>query len=107
MFPFTEESHMKLLVVTFDCQLSYRRHLRAVAVIASQRLDLLRKACLLDPRSLQTVYCGFVRPVKEYCPLVWMGEPDCHLRRRDQTHRSAFRQIGPGHCFRASLLVEW
>ena len=32
----------------------------------------------------------------EYRPLVWMGEPDCHLRRLDQTQRSALRQIGPG-----------
>ena len=42
-----EESHMELLVVPFDCQLSYRCHLRAVTVRASQRFDLLRKASLL------------------------------------------------------------
>ena len=51
--PITEESHMKLLEVTFDCQLSYRRHLRAVTVTANQRIDLLRKASLLlDPVGL-------------------------------------------------------
>ena len=70
--------------VKFDCQLPYRRHLRAVAVRASQCLGLLRKASpLLDPRSHQTVYCAFLHPVMEYCPLVWMGAADCHLRRLD------------------------
>ena len=59
--PITEESHLKLLVVTFDCQLSYRRHLRAVTVKASQPLDLLKRASiLLDPCSHQTVYCMWV-----------------------------------------------
>ena len=91
--PITEE----LLGVTFDCQLSYRRHLCAVAVRARQRLGLLRKASpLLDPRSCQTVYCWFLRPVMKYCPQVWMGMADCHLRRLDQTQRLALNLIGPG-----------
>ena len=95
--PVTEESHLKLLGVTFNCQLSYRCHLRAVAVRASQHLCLLRKASLLlDPRSRRTVYYGFLRPVMEYCPLVWMGAAGCHLRRLDQTQRSALHLIGPG-----------
>ena len=94
--PITEETHLKLLGVTFDCQLSCRRRLHAVTKRASQRIGLLRKASLLlDPRSRQTVNCGFVRPVMEYCPLVLMGAADCHLRQLDQTQRSALQPIGP------------
>ena len=94
--PITEESYLKLLVVTFDSQLSYRRHLRAVTARANQRLGLLRNVSpLLDPCSRQIVYCEFVRPVMEYCPRVWMGAADWHLRRLDQAQRSALL-IGHG-----------
>ena len=48
--PITEESHLKRLGVTFDCQFSYRRQLRADAVRASQRLGLLS---LSSPRPSQ------------------------------------------------------
>ena len=87
----------KLLGVTLDSQLSHRNHLRTIAIRARKRLGLLRKASpLLDSRSRATVYRGFVRPVMEYCPLVWMGAADCHLQRLDQTQRSALHLIGPG-----------
>ena len=92
-----EESQLKLLGVTFDSQLSHRQHLRTVALRARQRLGLLRKASsVLDSRSRVIVYHGFVRPVMEYCPLVWMGAADCHLKRLDRTQRSALHLIGNG-----------
>ena len=95
--PLNGESNLKLLGVTLDSQLSHRNHLRTIAIRARQRLGLLRKASpLLDSRSRATVYRGFVRPVMEYCPLVWMGAADCHLQRLDQTQRSALHLIGPG-----------
>ena len=94
--PITEESYLKLLVVTFDCHLSYRRHLRAVTARANQRPGLLRNVSpLQNPCSRQIVYCEFVRPVMKYCPLVLMGTADCHLQRLDQTRRSALL-IGSG-----------
>ena len=78
--PLNGESNLKLLGVTLDSQLSHRNHIRTVAIRAHQRLGLLQKASpLLDSRSRATVYRGFVCPVMEYCPLVWMGAPDCHL----------------------------
>ena len=95
--PLNGESNLKLLGVTLDSQLSHRNHLRTVAIRAHQRLGLLRKASpLLDSRSRATVYRGFVRPVMEYFPLVWMGAADCHLQRLDQTQPSALHLIGPG-----------
>ena len=66
-----EEIHLKLLEVMFDFQLSYHRHLHAVAEQTSQRPGLLGKATpRLNPHSRQTVYCGSVVPVVEYCQLV-------------------------------------
>ena len=92
-----EERYLKLLGMTFDWQLSYRRHLRAITVRARQRIGLLRKVSpLLDLRSRQTVYCEFVRPVMEYCPLISMVGAECHLRRLDRTQHSPLHLIGPG-----------
>ena len=86
--PLNGESNLKLFGVTLEGQLSHRDHLRTIAIRARQRLGLLRKASpLLDSRSRATVYRGFVRPVKEYCPLVWMGAVDCHLQGLDLSIR--------------------
>lgn len=90
-----EEEHIKLLGVTFDRQLSYTTHLHGVASKAAQRIHFLKKtAHLLDARGRATVYRGFVRPVMEYCCLVWMGAST--LARLDRIQHRALKVIGPG-----------
>jgi len=92
-----EENHLKLLGVTFDSSLSFRKHLRALAVRGNQRLGLLRKAApLLDSAGRAKVYNGFIRPLFEYCPLVWMGAAQQHLNQLDRVQRRALHIIGPG-----------
>ena len=41
------------------------------------------------------MYKGFVLPVLEYAPLVWMGAAPSHLARLDSVQRRALRIIGP------------
>ena len=87
-----EEECVKLLGVLFDRSLLYHDHLRNVAVHASQRLGLLRRTSwILGSESLLRVYKGFVRPVMEYEPLVWMGAADTHLRRLECVQSCAAR----------------
>ena len=87
---------MKLLGVTFDSKLSFRQHLHAVSTRACQRLGFLRKAShVLDHRGRLCAYKGFVRPVLEYAPLVWMGAAPTHLARLDRVQRRAMAIIGP------------
>ena len=90
-----EEDTLKLLGVTFDRKLSFRTHLRHVSVRGNQRLYFLRKAArYLDSQSLMKVYRGFVRPILEYSPLVWMGAAPSHLARLDQVQKRAMKIAG-------------
>ena len=88
---------MRLLGVTFDRHLSYSPHLRSTAVRAAQRIGFLRKAfTLLDHHGRTVAYKGFIRPVLEYCPLVWSGAAACHLERLDKVQKRALSLIGAG-----------
>ena len=95
--PVPESSQMRLLGVTFDQSLSFHSHLRQLAVRARKRLGFLNKAShILDSKARCTVYKGFVRPVLEYCPLVWLGASATSLGQLDSIQRRALNIIGPG-----------
>jgi len=89
--------HVKLLGVTFDSKLTFATHLRNVALRATSRLGFLRRASrVLDPAGRLTTYRGFVRPILEYAPTVWMGAATTHLRQLDRVQRKALHILGPG-----------
>ena len=89
--PIDEESEIKLLGVTFDTHLTFNSHIRSVALRANSRLHLLpRAAPILNPRHRETMYKGFVRPLLEYAPLVWMGPSTTQL---DRVQRRALHII--------------
>ena len=91
-----EESALKLLGVTIDSTLGYADHLRNVAVRASQRMYFLRRvAPLLNALGRAKLFKGFVRPLFEYCPLVWMGASTTALSRLDNIQRRALKLINP------------
>ena len=93
--PVPEEDNIKLLGVEFDAHLNFRRHIRTLAIRGNQRLALLRKtARLLDSSGRLTLYKGFVRPVLEHAPLVWLGAAPTHLSRLDHVQHRALRLIG-------------
>ena len=92
-----EVNSLKLLGVVFDRYLSYGPHLHSTAIRASQRIGFLRKASgVLTLQGKITAYKGFVRPVMEYCPLVWLGAAPCHLSRLHRVQKRALSLIGPG-----------
>ena len=77
-----EADTIKLLGVTFEAELSFRDHLHSIATRGCQRLGVLRRACrMLDYHGRLCAYKGFVRPILEYAPLVWMGAASSHLAR--------------------------
>ena len=92
-----EVDTMRLLGVTFDRHLSYSSHLHSTAVRAAQRIGFLRKAfTLLDHHGQTVAYKGFIRPVLEYCPLVWSGAAACHHESLDRVQKHALSLIGEG-----------
>ena len=91
-----KESRLKLLGVSFDSKLSYGYHIHRTAIRATQRLHFLRKAAVvLCPRGRAVVYKGFVRPLMEYSPLVWLGAAPTHLNKLDRVQLRALKIIGP------------
>ena len=94
-----EVNQLKLLGVIFDHSMNYGNHLRATALRASQRIGFLRKAAnILDLRGKLVAYKGFIRPLMEYCPLVWSGAAPGHLSRLNRVQKRALALIGPGVC---------
>ena len=92
-----EVEELKLLGVLFDRSLSFRSHIRQVAVRGHQRLGFMRKALpILDSKAKYAVYRGFVRPVLEYCPLSWLGASQSTLNQLDRVQHRALKLIGPG-----------
>jgi len=90
-----EATQLKLLGVTFDQKLSFAAHLRTVAGRANQRLGILKRAAsFLDADGRAAVYRGFVRPIMEYAPLIWMGAASSHLSRLDRVQARAEKIIG-------------
>ena len=76
--------------MTFDNKLNFPSHVRAVALRATQRLGFLQLASgILNQRSLLATYPGFVRPILEYAPAVWMGAASIHLHQLSRVQRRA------------------
>ena len=94
----TAATELKLLGVTFDNKLNFASHIRAVALRATQRLGFLlgRASRILNQRRLLTIYRGFVRPILEYAPTVWMGAAHTHLHQLDRVQRRALHLMSPG-----------
>ena len=89
-----KESRLKLLGFLSDSKLSYGYHIHRTAIRATQRLHFLRKAAAaLCTRGRAVVYKGFVRPLMEYSPLVWLGA--AHLNKLDRVQLRALKIIGP------------
>ena len=77
--------------------MSFRNHLRSVAMRAAQRLGFLRKACrVLDISGRLTAYKGFVRPLMEYSPLHGVAQPPITCFNWTKSKRRALALIGPG-----------
>ena len=91
-----ETATIMLLGVVFDKSMSFRNHLRLVAMRAAQRQGL-RKACrVLDISGRLTASKGSVRPFMEYSPLAWGGAAPHALSQMDKIQRRELALIGPG-----------
>ena len=72
---------MRFFGVLIDRSLKRGPHLDAVAARRRQRLGFLRKVRWFSLAALATVNEVFVRPVREYASLCWMGALRCLTRR--------------------------
>ena len=91
-----QQPPLKLLGVIVDSKLSFSAHLRSVAARANSCIGLIcRAARVLDCHGMLAVYHGFVRPLLEYAPLVWMGAAPTSLEHLNRVQRLALHILGP------------
>ena len=86
--------------MTFDCKLTFEKHLRSVSRAASQRLGILRNSWRVfhDKLPIGRYFWGFVLPVLEYCSAVWCLAADTHLKLLDR--------VVSGACFLAGGVLN-
>ena len=68
-----ESDYEKLLGVTFDKKLSFRKHVEDLCKKANQKLHALaRLSAYIDPIKSEILMNSFIKSQFNYCPLVWM-----------------------------------
>ena len=83
--PITDE--IKILGVTFDSKLTWKKHLNNVSGRAGQKLGALRRvSSKLSPQGCATVYKSQVRSVMEVSSLAWLGAAPTHLNKLDSMY---------------------
>ena len=72
-FDIDESDYEKLLGVTFDKILNFRKHVKDLCKKANQKLHALaRLSTYIDPIKSQILMNSFIKSQFNYCPLVWM-----------------------------------
>ena len=67
-----ESDYEKLLGVTFDKKLSFKKHVEDLSKKANQKLHALaRLSNYIDPIKSEILMNSFIRSQFNYCPLVW------------------------------------
>ena len=68
-----KSEYEKLLGITFDKKLSFRKHIEDLCKKANQKLHALaRLSTYIDPLKLEILINSFIKSQFNYCPLVWM-----------------------------------
>ena len=97
-----ESDDLVILGVTFDSKMTFKKPLRSVSRdLVSQILGILRKSwrVLHDRSLLGRCFRGFVRPVLEYCSVVWCSAADTHHKLLDRAVSGArFLIVGVFEC---------
>jgi hypothetical protein len=87
----------KHLGVTFNNTLTWNNHVDSICSAANKKVTLLTKLkYILDRKTLQTMYCSFVRPSMEYANIIWNNCSDNDCDRLESIQRRALRTITGG-----------
>ncbi len=83
---------LTILGVHFDNLLTYEKHIKHIARIASMKLGYLRRIShLLTPETIQSLYYSQIRSSMEYAALSWGGAARTHLDILDKVQRRAHK----------------
>ena len=89
-----ESDYEKLLGVTFDKKLSFKKHVEDLSKKANQKLHALaRLSNYIDPIKSEIVMNSFIRSQFNYCPLVWMFHDRTTNSKLTRVHERALRLV--------------
>ena len=89
-----ESDYEKLLGVTFDKKLSFKKHVEDLSKKANQKLHALaRLSNYIDPIKSEILMNSFIRSQFNYCPLVWMFHDRATNSKLNRIHARALRLV--------------
>ena len=89
-----ESDYEKLLGVTFDKKLSFKKHVEDLSKKANQKLHALaRLSNYIDPIKSEILMNSFIRSQFNYCPLVWMFHDRATHSKLNHIHEKALRLV--------------
>ena len=89
-----ESDYEKLLGVTFDKKLSFKKHVEDLSKKANQKLHALaRLSNYFDPIKSEILMNSFIRSQFNYCPLVWMFHDRATNSKLNRIHERALRLV--------------
>ena len=89
-----ESDYEKLLGVTFDKKLSFKKHVEDLYKKANQKLHALaRLSTYIDPIKSEILMNSFIRSQFNYCPLVWMFHDRATNSKLNRIQERALRMV--------------
>ena len=89
-----ESDYEKLLGVSFDKKLSFKKHVEDLCKKANQKLHALaRLSNCIDPVKSEILMNSFIRSQFNYCPLVWMFHDRATNSKLNRIHERALRLV--------------
>ena len=89
-----ESDYEKLLGVTFDKKLSFKKHVEDLSKKAKQKLHALaRLSNYIDPIKSEILMNSFIQSQFNYCPLVWMFHDRTTKSKLNSIHERALRLV--------------
>ena len=91
------ESHtLRLLGLSFSCDLSWNDYIKSIAKSASMKVgSLYRARSYLSPECILHLYKSLIRPCIEYCCHIWSGASSDVLSLLDRVQRRIINIVGP------------
>jgi len=82
------------LGLEFTNKLKWNKHIDKISLKARKRISAMTPLKFkLSRKSLEIMYMTFVRPVMEYCSVIWGGSYDTDILKLEQIHVEAMRLI--------------
>ena len=82
----------KILGITIDNKLTFKRHLKNICKKANQKLNTLTRITkLTSPFQRKTLLNSFIKSQFSYCPLIWMFTSKGLNKKINRIHGKSFR----------------